>query len=216
MLRFLAFALAVFLAGPAQAATTAGRLEFAVTRNGEPFGTHTVTVTAANGDLTARSAVALRAAVGPVTVYRYEHSCNERWRSGVLQALNCATLQDGRRSQISATRAADAISVQGPGGVTMFPGNALPTSWWTRSVLERASLIDADTGRAMPIRVTEVGEETLTIGGQRVPTTHFRVQGTLAMDIWYDMEGRWVSAAFTARGQRIEYRLTSPLAAAPR
>jgi|688.fasta_scaffold549951_2 hypothetical protein len=216
-MRILLLIMAMLATAPAaNAAAGAGRLEFAVTRNGEPFGAHTVLVTEANGELNVRNAVALRAGVGPLTVFRFEHECTERWRAGALQAMACETLEDGRRTAVSASRTPSGIRVTGPAGATNFPADALPTTWWTTSVLNRNRLIDAETGEAMPITVTRRGAETLTVGGQPVQTTRYLVQGTIAMDIWYDNQGRWVRAAFTARNQRIEYRLVSPLSAAPR
>ncbi len=215
-MRFLIMVLALLVAAPsALAANSAGRLEFNVTRNGEPFGTHTVTVSATGGELTVQNTVRLRASVGPVTVFRFDHACTERWRQGALLALRCATREGRDTSDVVATRTADGLRVTGPTGATTFPADALPTTWWTQSVLSRARLIDAETGQAMPIRVSTIGPDTLTIGGQRVATTRYRVQGTIAMDIWYDGSGRWVRTAFSARGQNIEYTLVSPLSAAP-
>ena len=216
-MRFLVLALALILAAPAaHAASTPGRLEFNVTRNGEPFGRHTVVVTEANGELSVRNSVALRASVGPITVFRFEHDCTERWRAGALQAMQCQTLEDGNRTQMNAARNASGIRVTGPAGTTTFGADALPTSWWTASVLNRSRLIDAETGADMPVSITRRGSETLTIAGQSVRTTRYLVRVTLDMDIWYDEAGRWVRAGFTARGQRIEYQLVSPLSAAPR
>jgi hypothetical protein len=216
-MRSVFLALALLIAAPtAGAATAPGRLEFAVTRNGEPFGTHTIVVTEANGELSVRNAVALRAGVGPLTVFRFEHECTERWRAGALQAMQCETLEDGRRTEMTASRTGAGIRVMGSSGATTFPADALPATWWTTSVLNRNRLIDAETGEAMPITVSRRGTETLTIGGQSVRTTRYLIQGTIAMDIWYDEQGRWVRTAFTARNQRIEYQLVSPLSAAPR
>jgi hypothetical protein len=215
-MRVLLLALALLVSAPsAFAATAAGRLEFNVTRNGEAFGTHTVTVTGAGGDLTVRNTARLRANIGPITVFRFDHSCTERWRQGALQGLECTTREGDETSDVRAVRTADGLRVTGPSGAQVFSPDALPTTWWTQTVLSRSRLIDAETGEAMPIRVRTIGSETLTIAGQRVQTTRYRVQGTIAMDIWYDGAGRWVRAAFTARGQNIEYTLVSPLSAAP-
>jgi Family of unknown function (DUF6134) len=215
-MRFVFMALALLFTAPAaQAATSAGRLEFNVTRNGEAFGTHTIVVTAEGGDLVVRNTARLRASVGPVMVFRFDHACTERWRQGALQGLECSTREGGETSAVRATRTADGLRVTGPEGAATFAADALPTTWWTRSVLSRSRLIDAETGQAMAIRVSTVGSETMTVGGQRIATTRYRVQGTVTMDIWYDGAGRWVRAAFTARGQDIEYNLVSPLSAAP-
>lgn len=211
-------ALVIVLANaqPAAAApASAGRLEFDVTRNGQPFGRHVVRVSGSGGRFSVESRADLRANFGPVTVFRYEHACSESWEEGRLAGLDCSTLRDGRRTRVTARRAGDALVVTGGGAETSFDLGALPTSWWTKPPVGLDHMIDAETGARMPISVTRIGRETLNIGGQSVQAERIRVRGTLAVDLWYDANGRWVGCEFTTRGQRIQYRLTTPLAAAP-
>lgn len=215
----MAFAMAALalLAAPAQAAPiTDGRVQFDVLRNGEPFGRHEVTVTRNGESQEVRAQVRLAVRFGPVTVFRYEHDCREQWTGEALVALTCSTLKDGRRSQVTARREADALVVQGAQGLARFAATAAPTSWPTSAQVEGGSYIDTETGAARTIRVTRVGRETITVAGRTIEADRFRIASSLTMDAWYDSEGRWVKAAFTARGQQIEYRLTSPLTAAPR
>jgi hypothetical protein len=214
----IAAAAALALAGAAFASpsTTPGRVEFDVTRNGQPFGRHTVVVNRApDGQLNVRNEATLRATVGPVTVYRYELRCSEAWRGGELHAMQCDTRKNGRNLSMTATRTPTQVTTQGSGGAHVFPLNVAPTSWWTRAALTGRPLIDAETGAPMNVRVRRVGMETITVNGRPIQAERFTVQGTLAVDLWYDRSGRWVGCRFTAQGQTIEYRLTSPVEAAP-
>jgi hypothetical protein len=192
-----------------------GRLVFNVTRNGQPFGQHTVTVSGAGENLRAQSRVALRATVGPLTVYRLEQTCSELWSDGVLAGLDCSTLKDGRRTQVRAELRNGRLRVVGAEGENWFPLGAFPTSWWTRPPSGSATLIDTQTGEPMAVRVTRMGRETIEVGGQRIQADRIRVQGTLTADLWYDTQGRWVGCEFTARGQHVQYRLATPRSAAP-
>jgi len=211
-----AFLLVLAAASPATAApSTAGRLEFDVTRNGQPFGRHVVQVRGSDGRFSVESRADLRANVGPLTIFRYEHACTETWEGDRLAGLACSTLRDGRRTRVTARRVGDALIVSGAGNETSFGLGALPTSWWTKPPTNLDHMIDAETGARMPISVARVGRETLNIGGQSVQADRIRVRGTLTVDLWYDASGRWVGCEFSARGQRIQYRLTTPLAAAP-
>jgi hypothetical protein len=70
-------------------------------------------------------------------------------------------------------------------------------------------MLDTETGGPMAVRVTEHGWESLDIGGRPVRAERVRVQGRIAVDLWYDERGRWVGCRFTARGQTIEYRVAS-------
>ncbi len=204
------------LAAPVQAApSSAGQVEFEVLRNGQPFGRHVVRVSGADGRYHVESSADLSVAVGPVTLFRYEHACSETWDAGVLAGLRCSTLRDGRRTRVEAVREGDELRVTGTQGESEFPLGALPTSWWTKPAANVTSMIDTETGARMPLRVSHLGRETIEAGGAWIEADRVRVQGTMSVDLWYDAQGRWVGCAFATRGQRIEYRLATPRAAGP-
>ncbi len=210
---------AILILAPADAAAVAsaspGRLEFEILRNGEPAGRHVVEVSGSGEAFRAASQVDIRIDVGPVTVFRYAQTCRESWTAGALATLDCSTLKGGRRTAVSARREGAGLVVTGAGGDARFAASAIPANWWLRPPASNDTMIDTETGRATPIRVTRMGRENFTLGGRTIQADRIRVQGTLTADLWYDTEGRWVGCAFTARGQRIEYRLVSPLSAAP-
>ncbi|MGE0595524.1 MAG: DUF6134 family protein [Hyphomonadaceae bacterium] len=217
-MRIAAFAaLAAFgLASTASAApSTAGRTEFEVLRNGQPFGRHVVQVSGSGGAFSVRSEVNLRVGAGPVTLYRYEQACRETWRDGALSSLECSTLKDGRRTQVSAQIEGAALNVSGADGARDFPPEAWPTTWWTRPPTDVDFMLNTETGTRMPVQVTRIGRETIEVGGAQIEADRYRVRGTLTVDLWYDSAGRWVGCTFTARGQRISYRLASARTAAP-
>lgn len=217
-MRFLASAIvaAACLTGAAVATPSeTGRTEFDVLRNGQPFGTHTIVVSGTDENLRAQSRVALRASAGPITVFRLEQTCSETWIDGALAGLMCSTLKDGRRTQVRAQRRNNRLVVHGVDGEHVLPITAFPASWWTMPP-EGARLINTETGEPMRMQITHMGREAYEVGGRRIQANRVRVQGdTLSGDLWYDTEGRWVGCAFNARGQRIQYRLASPLNAAP-
>jgi hypothetical protein len=206
-----AFVIAAALAFSASAAAASepGRVEFEVTRNGQPFGRHVITVTEAGDTLRSQTSVTLRASVGPVTVFRYEQSCSETWTGVQLAAIECWTLKDGRRLELRGAARDGRMIVAGANGEQAFPRAVLPTSWWRRPTSAVTSMLDTETGTAMAVRVTEHGWESLDIGGRPVRAERVRVQGRIAVDLWYDERGRWIGCRFTARGQTIEYRVMS-------
>ncbi|WP_395648240.1 DUF6134 family protein [Terricaulis sp.] len=216
------FALAAIAAlslstAPASAApSAAGRTEFEVLRNGQPFGRHVITVSGSGDHLTAQSALSMSASAGPITLFRYEQNCTETWSGGSLAGLRCSTLKDGRHMRVSAAVQRQMLQVTGARGQTAFPLGTFPTSWWTRPPEATAlSLLNTETGQPMPVRVTRIGRETIMVAGRPVQAEHIRVQGTVTADLWYDENGRWIGCSVTIRGQHITYRLASPLDAAP-
>lgn len=213
-LALAALAAACLTGAAAAGPSDAGRTVFEVTRNGQPFGRHVVSVTGSGDALRAQSEVAMRVEVGPLTVFRLEQNCTEVWNDGALTGLTCTTLKDGRRTRVRAEQRDGRLRVIGADGEHWFPLSAMPGSWWTRPETDVA-IINTETGAPMRVRVTPMGRETITVGGQRIQAERIRVQGSLTGDLWYDLQGRWVGCNFTARGQTIEYRLASPLSAAP-
>ena len=212
----LAALAALFLAtGAVAEPSDSGRLVFDVTRNGHPFGRHTIVVSDAGDALRAQSHVSLRANAGPITVFRLEQTCSEIWSGGVLADLNCSTLKDGRRIQVRGTLQNGRLRIIGVDGENSFPPGAFPTSWWTRPPEGAITLVDTQTGEPMRVRVTNMGRDSIEVGGRHIQADRVRVQGTLTVDLWYDAEGRWVGCEFTARGQHVQYRLATPLNSAP-
>lgn len=201
----------------AAASITPGRVEFAVTRNGQPFGTHSVVVSKAGDGYTARSDIRLVAKVGPVTAFNYTHRCVETWRSALsLASLDCTDRENGRVQTARANLSGNTLHINGSGFSGPFIGEAIPSSWWRRDTMEQSKILDTRNGKPMPINIQRVGIETVKAGAATVQATRFRVKGTLVADVWYDAAGRWVKLAFKARGQDIVYTLASPLAAIPR
>jgi hypothetical protein len=206
-----AIGLFLTLSTPAFAATEPGHVQFEVMREGHSFGRQGVTVSMRNGELVAETSATLHAGLGPVTLFTYTQRCSESWRAGALTSLQCATRQNGHAKTVQGRLADGSLRMNGTAGSIVFSPDTLPTSWWTRPPLSTREMINSETGARLPVRVTMIGRETIVANGVRIPADHIRVQGTLAVDLWYDDEGHWVGCAFTAQGQRMTYRLlTSP------
>jgi len=208
-------ALALTLSAPSFAATEPGHVQFEVMREGHLFGRQGVTVSMRNGELVAETSATLNAALGPVTLFSYTQRCSESWRDGALTSLQCATRQNGHAKSVQGRLADGSLRMNGTAGSIVFSPGTLPTSWWTRPPLSTREMINSETGARLPVRVTMIGRETIVANGARIQADHIRVQGTLAVDLWYDDDGHWVGCAFTASGQRMTYRLLTSPSAAP-
>src|SRR5262249_11911533 len=97
---FALVAISCLVIAPASAASSPGRVEFEVLRNGQPFGRQGVTVTESGGQLIAQTSAALHAGLGPVTLFSYTQRCSETWRAGALTNLRRATRQNGRSKSV--------------------------------------------------------------------------------------------------------------------
>ena len=209
-------AAAALIAGPALASIQPGRTEFEVTRNGEPFGRHVVTVARTGDGFTAEVAIDLVAKLGQITAFSYSHRCTERWSAAGLMALDCTDREGRKTKNARATREGDRLAIRGSGFTGTLDARILPSSWWNDDFLTQSSVIDTRTGRELPLRIQRVGVESVRTASGPVRATRYRVEGTLATDIWYDEAGRWVKLSFTTQGQTIVYRKVTPVAGAPR
>lgn len=216
MRRVFLAAVAFAAAAPAVASQPAtGRTEFRIYMNGEPVGRHVVSVTPTAGGVEADVSIDMKGRVGPFG-FSYTHRCAERWSGDALQSLVCTDRENNRAQSARATRAGDAVRIEGSAFKGVGPATIEPSSWWRSDTVRQTRLIDTRTGALMPVRVTRIGTEAVEVAGERVQATRYRVRASQDADIWYDQAGRWVKMSFRVRGQQFEYRKVTPVSAAPR
>ena len=172
-------------------------LVFDVLRNDKAFGTHRIDFeSGADGVLEVDVDIELRAGFGPVTVFRYEHSSEERWRNGELVDISGSTLKDGDR---------DSFELEGSDRLL----DLAPSSHWRGYDPATGTILNTETGEPMEVRIVDLGMDTVETATGPVQARHYRLTGTLTVDLWYDETGRWVGCEFEARGQTIRYVLQS-------
>ena len=186
-------------------------IRFEVFRQGDKeFGTHVVTFDVqSEGNFTVVSDVDLKAGLGPITMFRYSLDATETWKDGKLVALEGTTNDDGDDKSVTASLDGDALLVNGSAYSGNAPAGIIPSSHWNMLQAYSTRILSTESGELLDTEVTRLGEETLTIDGQSVPTTRYRLKSDLTVDLWYDDQGRWVQLSFEARGQKIDYRLQS-------
>ncbi len=129
-----------------------------------------------------------------ITFYRYEHVATERWRDGCLRALVSRTDDDGERL---------AVDWRDPG-----TGCQMSFAYWNPRILQQQRLLNAQTGEIVPVRVLDLGEESIKVRGRPVRAQRYRLSAPpLEIDIWLD-DGDWVALESPARGgPRLRYEL---------
>lgn len=185
------------------------QIVFNVLRKGKEFGTHKVTFDVESNDsFTARSDVELKAGLGPITVFKYELDATETWKDGKLVALEGRTNDDGDDEFVEAGVNGDNLAVEGSAYSGNAPIGIIPSSHWNIQQAFSRQILSTETGELLDTNVEKIGRDTLTIGGEEVEATHYRLQSDLTVDLWYDDQSRWVKLGFEARGQQIDYVLT--------
>jgi len=176
MLRLTA-ALAALLAAPVPSALAAADLAagpgetiiFDVFRGrNTPFGTHEVRFTEDGAALIAEVTVRLRAGLGPVTVFRYEHDSTERWEDGRLVAF------DGRTLKERANGSGLEVTGRDPEGAPVeaaMDADILPSSHWHRYPPGEDQVLNTEHGTLMETNVEFLGEEEIEASSPRSPCT---------------------------------------------
>lgn len=184
-------------------------ISFKVLRKGNDFGTHTVSfdVTSEN-EFKATSTVALKAGLGPITVFRYELDTTETWKDGQLVGVSGKTNDDGEDKFVEASLDGDTLSVEGSAYTGSAPLGIIPSSHWHIGEAFSTRILSTETGEILDVKVEEIGRETVSVGDEEVEATHYRLVSDLTVDLWYDDQSRWVKLGFEARGQQIDYVLT--------
>jgi len=183
---------AVLVAATVAAQTPAGTLRFAIMRNGEQIGTHTVEISRVGPETTVRSATDLTVKVLFITAYRLQHSATERWVNGQLVAFNSTTDNNGTRHKVSATMGAAGLEMEADGKTSRVEKDVVPSSVWNPELVRRKVVFDSQDGQVEPISVTDNGAEELGLDARAVKAHHYEIKGRFSQDVWYDERGRLV------------------------
>ncbi|MDX6748273.1 DUF6134 family protein [Geminicoccaceae bacterium 1502E] len=185
-------------------------LLFAVRREGSRVGWHEVRVVEQGARLLLAIDIAVDVRWGPVTLYRYRHSNREEWRDGAFHGFSSRTDDDGTRHEVRARRERGDILVENGRGRSRAPSHALPSTYWCSRFVETDRWIDTQTGNVLAGRASRIGRERLDAAGRLIEAERWRVEGDLALDLWY-REGSWVGLAFEGPdGSALDYQLQEP------
>jgi hypothetical protein len=178
--------------------------EFAVSVDGKPAGTATMTIQKQDDGstvVTCDTTVTVR-----VLIKKYVYTCQTRevWKGSRLQQLTSRCNDDGKQFEVSAQAQADGVHVRVNGREHTTKPEVWLTSYWT---LPEAKLrnqvvpvLDADNGRDLQVRLQHVGAAQIAVAGQLQNVQHYRLTGTVQVDLWYDASDRLVRESFVEDG----------------
>lgn len=185
------------------------KIDFEVLRKGNPFGRHILTFDKTDdGSFTVTTDVDLTVKFGPITAYKYRLDATERWEDGQLVGLTGKSNNDGDKGRIEATAQGGELVVDSTKFDGTLPLSIIPSSHWNILQMKGDRMLSTETGEVLEIEVETIGPDTVTVAGEPVEATQYRLKSDLTVDLWYDNQNRWVKLAFEARGQTIEYVLS--------
>jgi len=183
-------------------------LRFAIVRKGKPFGSYRVAFAQAGGQLTVTTDVAMSQKIAGVTVFDYQHHCQEVWRDGKFAELHSRTVRDRHDvDEVNAVRDAFKIRISTNKGPNLAPAAAAPFTHWNPATLA-GPLFNPQDGRMLDFKVSQVGRDpVLTASGAPLTAAHWALRGSQQIDEWYDDAGLWagLKGVFPDRSV-VEYR----------
>lgn len=184
-------------------------LDFEVSLDGKPIGTHRFTLGGMPQARTVRSEADFTVRLLGLTVYRYRHQASGTWRGDCLAQLDAQTDDDGKPSRVQARMAGDALQVDGPAGALQLPGCAMDYAYWNPAMRQQVQLLNVQTGRYDTVRIRRVDGGTVDVRGQPQAAERWRIEGPeQPLDVWYTPGGEWVGLDSTvAGGRQLRYRL---------
>jgi hypothetical protein len=199
---------AVLAAGPEPGrAAPPSQLRFAVLRNGGRIGDHVMSFDGPAAEMRVRTQVEMIVRLGPVPVYRYRHSADERWSGGRFSSLASSTDGNGRRTRVEARRTAAGVLIEGASGRIAGPPTLAPLTHWNDEVLN-GPLFNPQDGKLLSPTVRRGPIESIRLAsGQAIDARRWSLRGEMQIDDWYDEGGVWAALkGRLADGSTIEYR----------
>jgi hypothetical protein len=127
-----------------------------------------------------------------VEVYHRDHLASETWKNGQLTAFKSQTDDNGAKHVVEIAPAAspDKITLIVDGAKSEAPKSIAPASLWSRDLVTRTELFDPSNGERITVKVSDLGDETLTIQGVKHQTRHFRLAAKppadFDRDLWFE------------------------------
>lgn len=180
---------------------SSNELDFTVLRDGDEVGSHVIRFEEKDQELDVNIAtdVAVKLPFVGVTVYRFTHRGHEVWSGGALQELDSTTDDDGTAHSLEVNREAEQLAVKSDVTDALVEGGIVPASLWNNALVTSQQLLNTLDGTQMKVTVTDLGEEEITREGARIAAHHYKIEGDLNREVWYDAEGVLAQVRFAAK-----------------
>lgn len=165
---------------------------FDIVRKDDKIGDNVVDIDRHGDTTTAKNKTNISVKVMYVEVYRYQHNCSETWKAGQLVAFKSQTDDNGTKHvvEVAPSASPDKITLIVDGKKSEEPKTLAPASLWSKELITRTELFDPADGKRMSVKVTDLGDEALTIDGVKHQTRHFQLTAKAPADfdrdLWFE------------------------------
>ncbi|NHK26489.1 hypothetical protein FF098_001050 [Parvularcula flava] len=176
---------------------------FAIMRNGNRIGDHTIRFSRDGDTLTALIDINIDVSFGPIPLYRYEHQNRETWRDGQLVAIETETTENGDDFAVSGMLEDGLFIVDGMEGEIETAPGIVPTSYWDMDIVHATTLLDTQRGTLMEQK------EAVMTRDEALGADCYELSGDLDLTLCYT-DKRLRKLAFEFDGSYIEYQPIDP------
>ncbi len=210
-IKLFAIAMAsMVLSNQVDARTDTRSWEFSVLLDGSPIGYHRFELQPAADGLELVSEASFDVRLLFINAFRYRHVNREVWDGECLSRIESNTRQNGKRFAVNGSRINDEFIVQSGGSANPIGDCVMTFAYWNPRFLQQSRLLNPQSGEYLPVDVEPLGRKKITVRGEQVPATAWRVtaRGT-DLTVWYSDNDEWLGLESIARGGRIlRYELT--------
>jgi hypothetical protein len=183
-------------------------IKFAILRNDDQIGTHTIEINRAGPETSVKVVTDLTVTVLFITAYRLTHTSTEKWLEGRLVSLTSTTNNNGTRHAVSVAETPAGMEIKADGKISRGDRSLMPGSLWNQELMRQKVMLDAQEGNILPLSVVDHGTQQLTVKSRAVRAHKYTLKSKYTQDVWYDEQGRLVHARLVASdGSVILYRL---------
>lgn len=150
-----------------------------------------------------------------IYVYRYEFHGQELWRGGQLLAADCLATDDGKKLSARMKNENGGGLIDANGRTRRGPLVDMTTNYWRAPNVNnggRLSIMNSDQGSVHAVTARQVGRENVAVGEQQVGCMHYRLEGELQADLWFDGRQRIVRQTSIEDGYPTELVLKQVMA----
>lgn len=180
-------------------------LTYHISRNEEAVGTYRFDIVVDGDSRTVHAVMQIEVKLLQIPIYKASHERRDIWKGDHLVSLKGRSHYNGQSYEMEITRSAGARLLTVNGVTEKLGSDCFPFVPWLPEG-QASMLLLTEKGRLMKVSITDLGIETLRIGGEELPLRHYVYRGQWARHAWYGKDGILAAMTYDLNGAQI--RLT--------
>lgn len=143
-----------------------------------------------------------------ITAYSYQHTNREIWKDGCLHEIHSETNDNGEQMFVLGKKRSDLINLTTTDKKIQLDGCIKSFAYWLPDFLDSQRLLNAQTGEIVEVDITPVGEELISVKGEKVLSDRYRIVAEdFTIELWYSKNNEWLALnSTTSDGASLRYQ----------